>query len=81
MHHHPLHYGRGYLTGRVDAYRRGSLSLAYVTGAAGVAKRFGVTDADISDILQTAGLQWNAAHDAVMPKAPSDQRLVRHVGA
>jgi hypothetical protein len=66
-HHHPLNYGRGYLTGRVEAYRRGSLSLAYVIGAVGVAKRFGVTDADISDILQTAGLQWNADADAVVP--------------
>ena len=67
-HHQPLHYGRGYLTGRVDAYRRGSLSLAYVTGAAGVAKRCGVTDADILGILRAAGLQWNAARDAVTVK-------------
>jgi len=71
---HPLHYGRGFLIGRVNAYHRGSMSLGHVTGAAVLAKRFGLPDADIADILQAAGLQWNDASDAVTPKAPERSR-------
>lgn len=67
----PLQFGRGYLIGRINAYRRGSLSLAHVAGAAALAKRQGLTDADITDILQESGLQWNDTHDAVTTSGES----------
>ena len=61
-------YGRGFLVGRIDGYRRGTMSLVHVAGAAALAKRCGVEEADITDLLHAFGLQWDAGHQAVIKK-------------
>jgi len=61
--HDPVHYGRGFLIGRINAYRRGTLSLAHVVGAVALAKRFGVDDSDIAELLRASELYLGATRD------------------
>ena len=77
-HHDPVHYGRGFLIGRIDAYRRGTMSLAHVAGAVTLAKRFGVDDSHIAELLRASGLVWDRAREVVT--APSAEAVAPRQG-
>jgi hypothetical protein len=52
-------YGRGYLVGRLDFYKRrggDAYGLAQIRGCIPLAQRCGVSDQDIADLLGSYGL-------------------------
>jgi hypothetical protein len=56
-----------FLVGRLDAYRRGSLTANHVCGAVRAAHYHGVGIERITTMLRAYGLRWNTAADSVEP--------------
>jgi hypothetical protein len=61
-------YGRGFLDGRARAFRRGSMALAHVAGAIGLARRCGVSDDEIDTVLREFDLTLDRATGAPVAK-------------
>ena len=59
-------FGRGNLLGRLNGYRRGSMTLNAVTGSVRLARRFGVPEAEILGTLGEYGLAWSADAEQVI---------------
>ena len=75
-------YGRGFLDGRARAFRRGSMALAHVAGAIGLARRCGVGDDDIDVVLREFDLTFDRATGAPVAKlAPRPERDPAHYQA
>ena len=55
-------------TGKGASKATSGASGAIAAGAAALAKRCGVEEADITNLLHAFGLQWDAGHQAVIMK-------------
>lgn len=59
----PGHWALSYLRGRIEAFRRGRLTIANVLGAARKAVALGVSHADVATLLAEYELTWDVDGD------------------